>query len=159
AGVAVIVVLVAGRGREAVLLLLALAASALFFNALKMLVARPRPPLEDARLVQGGVSFPSGHSTLAATFYGPLAYLLIRDLRHNGLKVLVGACAGVLILAIGASRIYLGVHYPSDVLAGWAAGALWLALVVVAEQVWPVWQLGRRAPVQIARPRKPLSPR
>jgi undecaprenyl-diphosphatase len=165
AAVAVIVALVAGRGRDAVLLLLALIASALFFNALKLLVARPRPPLEDARLVQGGFSFPSGHSTLAATFYGTLAYLLIRGLRHEGMKVLVGVGAGLLILAIGVSRIYLGVHYPSDVLAGWAAGALWLALVVAAEQVWPVfWHPGRlgrnaRAPVPRTGARTPLSPR
>jgi undecaprenyl-diphosphatase len=128
--------LIAGRPRDAVLLLLAVLAGTLFFELVKVLVHRMRPPLEDARIVQGGFSFPSGHSTLSATCYGTVAYLLIRGLQHDRWKVLVGILAALLVLAIGASRIYLGVHYPSDVLAGWAAGTLWVVLVVLAEQVW-----------------------
>src|SRR5258708_278005 len=57
-------------------------------------------------------------------------------LHHDRWKVLVGSGAVLVVLAIGVSRIYLGVHYPSDVLAGWAAGALWVVLVLLAEQVW-----------------------
>jgi hypothetical protein len=111
-------------------------AGTLFFELVKLVVQRPRPPLEDARIVQGGFSFPSGHSTLAATVYGTVAYLLMRGLHHDRWKVLVGSAAALVVLAIGVSRIYLGVHYPSDVLAGWAAGALWVVLVLLAEQVW-----------------------
>lgn len=136
AGTSALIALLARRGKEAALLLLAVLASTLFFSAVKLLVGRPRPPLEDARIVQGGFSFPSGHSTLAAMFYGTLAYLLIRALRHERYKILVSVAAALLIMAIGVSRVYLGVHYPSDVLAGWAAGALWLVLVIVADQVW-----------------------
>jgi membrane-associated phospholipid phosphatase len=134
--VAVLVALMAGRFRSAVLVVLAVVAGTLFFELLKLLVQRPRPLLEDARIVQGGFSFPSGHSTVAATFYGTVAYLVIRNLRQNRWKVLVGVATGLLVLAIGVSRIYFGVHYPSDVLAGWAAGALWVVLVILAEQVW-----------------------
>jgi len=134
--VAALVALVAGRPRDAVLLVLAVLAGALYFALVQLAVRRPRPPLEDARLVQGGFSFPSGHSTLAATVYGTVAYLLIRGLHHDRWKVLVGSGAVLVVLAIGVSRIYLGVHYPSDVLAGWAAGALWVVLVLLAEQVW-----------------------
>jgi membrane-associated phospholipid phosphatase len=133
---AVLVAAISGRPRYAVLLVLAVVAGTLFFELVKLLVQRPRPLLEDARIVQGGFSFPSGHSTVAATFYGTVAYLVIRNLQQNRWKVLVGAATGLLVLAIGLSRIYLGVHYPSDVLAGWAAGALWVVLVMVAEQVW-----------------------
>src|SRR5260221_5711801 len=134
--VAALVALLAGRLRDAVLLVLAVVAGALFFEVVKLVVQRPRPPLEDARIVQGGFSFPSGHSTLAATVYGTVAYLLIRGIRQDRWKVLVGSGAVLVVLAIGVSRIYLGVHYPSDVLAGWAAGALWVVLVLLAEQVW-----------------------
>jgi undecaprenyl-diphosphatase len=134
--VAVIVALLARQWKEAVLFVLAIGASTLFFSLLKLLVHRPRPLLEDARIVQGGFSFPSGHSSLSATFYGTVAYLLIRSTKRDGLRVLIGSGAALLVLLIGVSRIYLGVHYPSDVLAGWAAGALWVVLVMVAEQVW-----------------------
>jgi membrane-associated phospholipid phosphatase len=134
--VAVLVALVAGRPRNTVLLVLAVVAGTLFFELVKLLVQRPRPLLEDARVIQEGFSFPSGHSTLSATFYGTVAYLVIRNLRQNRWKVLVGVVTALLVLAIGVSRIYLGVHYPSDVLAGWAAGALWMVLVILAEHVW-----------------------
>jgi undecaprenyl-diphosphatase len=146
--VAALVALLAGRPRDALLLVLAALAGTLFFELVKLFVQRPRPPLEDARIVQGGFSFPSGHSTLAATLYGTVAYLLIRGLRQDRWKVLVGIGAGLVVLAIGVSRIYLGVHYPSDVLAGWAAGALWVVLVILAEQVWVPY---RRLPLSLLR--------
>src|SRR5258708_24014825 len=57
-------------------------------------------------------------------------------LHHDRWKVLVGSGAALVVLGIGVSRMYLGVPYPSDVLAGWAAGALWVVLVLLAEQVW-----------------------
>jgi membrane-associated phospholipid phosphatase len=133
---AVLVALLARRWKDAALLVLALLASEVFVTLLKLLVHRARPLLEDARIVQGGFSFPSGHSTLSATFYGTLAYLLIRGTRREGLRALIGVAAALLVLTIGTSRVYLGVHYPSDVLAGWAAGALWVVLVFVAEHVW-----------------------
>ncbi|HEV2459821.1 MAG TPA: phosphatase PAP2 family protein, partial [Ktedonobacterales bacterium] len=153
--VAALIALIAGRPRAALLLVLAVVAGALFFEVVKFLVQRPRPPLEDARLVQGGFSFPSGHSTLAATCYGTIAYLLMRGIRRDRWKVLVGVVAALLVLAIGVSRIYLGVHYPSDVLAGWAAGALWVAVVFLVEQV--VWAPRRLSPPAPGMPPRPLS--
>src|SRR5260370_42437032 len=88
--VAVIVALLAGRRLDAVLVVLTVVGSGLFFEAVKLLVHRPRPPLEDARIVQGGFSFPSGHSTIAATFYGTPAFLLIRLPPRAPLPVLIG---------------------------------------------------------------------
>ncbi len=105
---------------------------------MKLLVARPRPPLADARIVADGFSFPSGHATVCAMLYGTLAYLLLRQIRAWPLivRAAVAVFTALLIFAIGLSRIYLGVHYPSDVLAGWTAGALWLVLLEVLGNVW-----------------------
>src|SRR6185312_13954997 len=100
AAVVAIVALLAGRYTDAVLLFLALAASELFVLATKTLVARPRPPLEDARIVQTGFSFPSGHAALAAALYGTAAYLLVRAARWGALKVLVGSAAALLVVGI-----------------------------------------------------------
>lgn len=130
---AVLVALLARRWLAALLFLLAPAAAELFMALLKLLVHRPRPPLEDARIVTGGFSFPSGHATLAATFYGTLAFLLIRRVRAEWLKALIGIIAALVVLAVGVSRVYLGVHYPTDVLAGWALGVFWLVVVVLVD--------------------------
>src|SRR5258707_11914732 len=99
--VAALVALVAGRPRDAVLLVLAVLAGTLFYALVKLAVQRPRPPLEDRRIVQGGFSFPSGHSTLAATVYGTVAYLLIRGIRQDRGKVLVGSGAGLWVRGVG----------------------------------------------------------
>lgn len=145
--VALVMTLLSRRYEAAVLLVLALLVSSLFFSAIKLLVGRPRPLFESARIVQGGFSFPSGHAAVSATFYGTIAFLLIRARSRESLKVLVGLLAALLVLAIGMSRIYLGVHYPSDVVAGWIAGVFWLLLVALAEHVWS------------PRARQPLAPR
>jgi undecaprenyl-diphosphatase len=155
AGASVAVFAIARRYREAILLALSLVAGTVFFSVVKALVGRPRPPLEDARIVQGGLSFPSGHSTLAAMFYGTLAYFIIRELRREWARIAVGVVAGLLVLAIGVSRVYLGVHYPSDVAAGWAAGVVWLGLVFAMEHAWlrravPSVKTPRRVPVLVS---------
>jgi undecaprenyl-diphosphatase len=80
-------------------------------------------------------SFPSGHSMLAATTYLTIAAILVQLQPRRRLKAFVLAVAVVATLSVGASRVYLGVHWPSDVLAGWAAGAAWAALV---------WYVARR---------------
>jgi undecaprenyl-diphosphatase len=135
--VAILFALLLARYEDALLIFLALGASSLFLMLVKLLVARPRPPLETARIVQGGFSFPSGHSTISATLFGTLAYLAIRALRSEPAKILIGIVAALLVLGVGISRVYLGVHYPTDVLAGWASGALWVLLVIAAEDLFP----------------------
>jgi undecaprenyl-diphosphatase len=77
-------------------------------------------------------SFPSGHAMLSAIVYLTLGVLLARFLYHRRLKVYVLTVAILLSLFIGLSRIYLGVHYPTDVLAGWSAGAAWALLCLLA---------------------------
>jgi undecaprenyl-diphosphatase len=103
-----------------------IALGALFNQILKLIFERPRPEL--LRLVEEtGYSFPSGHSMNSVIFYGLIAYLIIRRSRHWS-RYAVAAFLGVLVILIGLSRIYLGVHYASDVLAGFLIGLGWLAL-------------------------------
>lgn len=96
---------------------------------LKSFFERDRPNVN--RLIEAdGFSFPSGHSMGSMTYYGFLGYLVIRS-KHKPLSKLVWVILfGFVILLIGISRIYLGVHYPSDVLAGYMAGSVWLVLCI-----------------------------
>jgi len=92
----------------------------------KLLVARPRP--EWSQITELSFSFPSGHATAAMVLFGLLAFLLVRYAQSWSLKIHVLYGAVFLIGTIGFSRVYLGVHYLSDVLAGYIVGGLWLLL-------------------------------
>lgn len=99
--------------------------------AIKWVIGRPRP-FEDQRLVDATFySYPSGHSMSATGFYGFLIYLVIRYIKNFWLKTVLVIFLSLLILAIGTSRIYLGVHYPTDVLAGFIAGTFWLMVCII----------------------------
>ncbi len=93
-------------------------------------------PLEVAYYPETGYSFPSGHSATAMTLYGLLAYWWIRRLPTHLLQVVVGLGATGLILVVGFSRIYLGVHFLSDVLGGYLLGSSWLIVGIVLTE----WQ-------------------
>jgi undecaprenyl-diphosphatase len=94
-------------------------------EGLKALYGRPRPDLVPHGAYVYSASFPSGHSTLSAATYLTLAMLIASLEPNRGTKLMVFVLAGLLVLAIGVSRVYLGVHWPSDVLAGWCLGAAW----------------------------------
>jgi len=112
--------------RHGLLILANIALGALFNQVLKLVFRRPRPDV--LKLVeQSGYSFPSGHAMNSVIFYGLAAYLLVRHGRHPARYLFAGIIA-VMVLLIGLSRIYLGVHYASDVLAGFIIGAGWLII-------------------------------
>jgi undecaprenyl-diphosphatase len=98
------------------------------YALIKILVRRPRPPVH-ALAHASGFSFPSGHATVAVAFYGALALLAARAVRSWRLKVAFWAAVLVLVALIGFARMYLRVHYFTDVLGGVALGAGWLAVV------------------------------
>lgn len=125
------VVLLRQHQRQYVFILwLLLAGVSLFVQVGKWQFIRPRP-LSVAYYHEVGFSFPSGHSATALTLYGLLAYWWIRWSPGTRSRVWIGAGAISLILAVGFSRIYLGVHYLSDVLDGYLLGICWLIVGIV----------------------------
>lgn len=113
---------------RALLLLVAVIGGALLSESLKFSFARPRPDLVAHIVEAGGASFPSGHATLSAAAYLTLGAMLARALERRRERFYVLGTAIFLALLIGASRVYLGVHWPTDVLAGWCVGGAWALL-------------------------------
>lgn len=93
----------------------------------KFFFHRPRP--EFGIISASGLSFPSGHATLAAAFYGGLIYIITKSKIETPMKIILSAVLFSLILIIGVSRIYLKVHYASDILGGYLVGGLWLLIL------------------------------
>jgi undecaprenyl-diphosphatase len=111
---------------KAVLLAVTLAGGGAIIGGIKTRFARARPNLIEALAKEGTFSFPSGHAFIALCFYGVLASWWNRARPDPVRRIVVGTSSTAWILLIGASRVYLGVHYPSDVLAGYAAAVPWL---------------------------------
>ena len=106
--------------------------SVMFILLLKALFARPRPYFEQPLLLETYYSFPSGHAMEAVVLYGTLAYFAVLALRTWRARAAVVFGTSLLVLLIGFSRMYLGVHYFSDVVAGYAAGGMWLSTCITA---------------------------
>jgi membrane-associated phospholipid phosphatase len=104
----------------------------IFNLVLKAVYVRSRPPYEQFIAEAVGWSFPSGHAMTAVTFYGVLVYLLFVLVESPWTRAGGFALAIVLVFLIGFSRIYLGVHYPTDIIAGYIAGLLWLTVSITA---------------------------
>jgi membrane protein DedA with SNARE-associated domain/membrane-associated phospholipid phosphatase len=133
----VIVAAILAWGRRWVFLgswLAAVAGSAVLNYLLKVLFARPRPHFEHPLLVETSYSFPSGHAMESFVVYGMLAYFAVLALRSWESRVAAVFGAALLVVLIGFSRMYLGVHYLSDVLAGYAAGGVWLSALITGTE-------------------------
>ncbi len=109
-------------------LFIAVAGSEAFTYLGKLAFHRPRP--EMAVYAEHSFSFPSGHATIAVAFYGFAGYLLMRFVQSWNRKVNIFFTTGLIIMAIGFSRLYLGVHYISDVWSGYLVGAIWLIIAI-----------------------------
>ncbi len=114
-----------GKNRAAVLVLIAVGGGLLWSSALKHGFERPRPELVPHGSYVYTSSFPSGHSTMAAATYLTLGALLARVQRRRRVKAFLLGFAVLITLLVGVSRVYLGVHWPTDVLAGWTLGGIW----------------------------------
>jgi membrane-associated phospholipid phosphatase len=116
------------RRLEAKVFAIACLGALILNQGLKLCFAKPRPQLWTHLIAESSFSFPSGHSFGSLVLYGFLAYVLSRQfIRFT--PWIYGVAAGI-IAAIGASRLYLGVHWPTDVIAGFAVGFLWLMLCI-----------------------------
>ncbi len=123
---------VTGRRREALLIAITVIGGSLLMWVLKMSFHRQRPqPFFDTHL-PASYSFPSGHALISFCLYGAAAALSAADLKKRWVRMAIWNFAVVLVLAIGYSRIYLGVHYPSDVLAGYLGAFVWVLGVGIA---------------------------
>ena len=121
--------------RESLFLLISGGGGLLLLSAFKRIFERARPPYP-LLYAETGFSFPSGHATFSFVFYGALAYLVWISDFPKYLRILMMVFLIFLSLAIGISRIYLRVHFPSDVIAGFALGYSWLFMVLFIFKNW-----------------------
>jgi len=125
-----------GRKRAAILLVVAAAGAAALDELLKLVFHRPRPEAFFGYPEPSTYSFPSGHAIASCCFYGVLAAIVTARMRSRGAKIAVWTAAALVAAAIGFSRIYLGVHYPSDVVAGYAVAVVWVAALRASYGAW-----------------------
>ncbi len=135
--------LLRGRYRATVFLLVAALGGTLLNKALKAWFARERPDVVPHLSEVSSASYPSGHSMISSIIYLTLAVMLARSVKSRRVRLYFIASALALTFLIGLSRIYLGVHYPTDVIAGWSAGTAY-AIVCAMTAYW----LQRRGAVE-----------
>jgi undecaprenyl-diphosphatase len=133
------------RGQHAAMFFVLVAAlgGLLISSGLKGLIDRPRPTVVPHLAYVSSSSFPSGHSMMSAVVYLTLGSLLARFVKERGVKIYVLAVGIILTGLVGVSRMYMGVHYPTDVLAGWTAGIVWALICWLLAR-----QLQRRGKVE-----------
>jgi undecaprenyl-diphosphatase len=135
------------------LLLAAVAGNIILNGVLKLVFHRARPTVFEWQTTAVSSSFPSGHAMSATVCYGTVAYLVIRLQKHRWSRVLTGIAAVVLILLICTTRLYLGVHYPSDVIAGMLVGLAWAGFCMATLEASLVIAR-RRAPQSVVEERR-----
>ena len=127
----------AGQGRVALFIVVAAAGAILLVTLLKIGFDRPRPDLVTHLVTTETPSFPSGHSTASAAVYLMLGALLARVQRRRRLRLFFVGLGVAMTVLVGLSRVYLGVHWPSDVVAGWTLGGGWaVACWLLATWFW-----------------------
>jgi membrane-associated phospholipid phosphatase len=120
-----------GRWRESLVVIYAVVGETSIFLATTLLIDRPRPNVPKLDAAPPTSSFPSGHTAAAVCFYGALAAIIIWHTRHRWITVVAVVVCAAVPLTIAVSRVYRGMHYPTDVLVGGLLGAIWLTVVIV----------------------------
>jgi undecaprenyl-diphosphatase len=122
--------------RAALLVLVAVAGAIPLDTILKVAFHRARPDPFFGTPLPASYSFPSGHALFSVCVFGVLAAVTTARVRQSWVRAVVWSFAAALVLLIGLSRIYLGVHYPSDVVAGYLAAAIWVSTIAVVDRWW-----------------------
>lgn len=122
------------RRRAAALLAVTMLGSSILLVTLKTAFHRARPEPFFDTLLPASYSFPSGHSLMSFCFYGVLAAIISARVERRLFQVIIWISAALLVALVGISRIYLGVHYPSDVLAGYTAAFVWVVAVAATDR-------------------------
>ncbi|HEX2134056.1 MAG TPA: phosphatase PAP2 family protein [Actinophytocola sp.] len=130
AGVLALVLGLRGRRSDALLVGVTALGAVVLGPLLKTVIERPRPP-EDHLVVVNSFAYPSGHSLTSMAVLGVLTALAVRHLPAGPTRTAAVTAGTLLITAVGISRVYLGVHWPTDVLAGWLVGAVWLGVCLL----------------------------
>ena len=136
--VGAVILLLRRHWRGAIALALVFPVTQGLVQLIKVIVERPRPEANAAFADAQGFSFPSAHSATSVAVYATIAFILIRASRHGHSRIAVASLAAALVLAVGFSRVLLGAHYPTDVLAGWTFGALIASLCWLAASRMPL---------------------
>ncbi|WP_027399467.1 phosphatase PAP2 family protein [Anaerovorax odorimutans] len=118
------------RNRFSIPLIVSTLFSTVTYSLIKLYFARPRPDISFHLINQGGYSFPSGHSLNSMVFYGILIWLCRENIINNNISKFITGVLSILIFLIGFSRLYLGVHFPSDIIAGWSLGSFILLISI-----------------------------
>ena len=124
-----------GKKAEAAWLLVSVVGASLINTAMKLMLHRPRPEVVPHLTYVSNDSFPSGHAMISAAVYLTLGIMLAETQKRAIARSYIVAFSGLLVILIGCSRVYLGVHWPSDVMAGWAFGGVWALAVFAANRV------------------------
>ncbi len=120
------------RNKYGVKFAIAALSSTALYQGMKYIFQRPRPDIALRLIEESGYSFPSGHSMNCLVSYGILAYLLLRYCENRKLAKLLSIGLGLIIILIGLSRVYVGVHFPTDVIGGWSLGIAVLVAMMYA---------------------------
>ncbi len=129
------ILILARRWRYLLALIISVGGSEIFVWLLAQIIHRSRPPLVNALAPETSYSFPSGHAFVAFSFYALIVYFIFRNSKTKIVKTLAVLGGLAVVLMIGFSRIYLGAHWPSDVLASYASGVAWLAAIITAVEI------------------------
>ena len=116
------------------LFILAMAGQAILHNGAKLLIARVRPSALIGYQSIESFSFPSGHALSSLCLYASVVWLITNRLENSAIKAALWIVMVLFVILIGLSRLYIGVHFPTDVLAGWLAAAIWTAAVVSTDR-------------------------
>jgi membrane-associated phospholipid phosphatase len=136
--VGALILLITRHWRGAIALALVYPVTQGAVQLVKVIVERPRPEANATLAEAQGFSFPSAHSATSVAVYATIAFILIRASRNGQSRVAVASLAAVLVIGVGLSRVLLGAHYPTDVLAGWTFGALLASLCWLAASRMPL---------------------